>query len=363
MENNHQSHNNKQIVELTPKLNGFLISYIIFSIPGFLIGLIGMVISFIFLFVVVFGIIAGGNTSENTLPYRVVKEGKATNSILIYDLSGPITTGTLTGSGVTRETNIYTKIVENDFAEIKKDKNIKAVVFRLNTPGGEATASKYLGDLIKDLNAHYGQSQAVFYFDSIVASGGLLAAYKNDNYVVASPYGETGSIGVVLTLPNLKSAAEKVGYSQTVIKSSDSKDIGSIFRDPTNSEIAYLQTQVDKEFAGFKETVVTGRKLEPKEVDKIATGFTYFNTEAKNFGLIDEIGDVELAVNKAAANNRLTSDYQVLEIKNEVNFVDSLFASRSLSNFLALPQATSEVVNRATFFKPGTIYLVDEYKL
>lgn len=363
MENHHQNHSSKQIVELTPKLNGFLISYIIFSIPGFIVGLVMMVITIILLFFLVFGLVAGSSGNESTLPYRVVKEGKASNSVLIYDLSGPISTGSLTGSGVTRESNIYTKIVENDFAEIKKDKNIKAVVFRVNTPGGEASASKYLGDLIKNLNSYYGQSQAVFYFDSIAASGGLLAAYKNDNYIVGSPYGETGSIGVVLTLPNFKSAAEKVGYSQTVIKSSDSKDIGSPFRDPSSTEIAYLQSQVDQEFAGFKEVVVSGRKLEPKEVDKIANGYTYVNTEALSLGLIDEIGDVEMAVNKAAANNRLTSDYQVLEIKNEVNFIDSIFASKTLSHFLALPQATSEVVNRATFFKPGNIYLVDEYKL
>jgi len=364
METQHSHHTTKQIVELKPKLNGFLISYIIFSIPGFVVGLIGMVLTVILLFFVVFGIFLGADSSDTqTLPYRVVKEGKTTNSILIYDLSGPITTGTLTGSGVTRESNIYTKVVASDFAEIKKDKNIKGVVFRVNTPGGEASASKVLGDLIQDLSSFYGQSQSVYYFDSIAASGGLMAAYKSDNYIVGSPYGETGSIGVILTLPNFKGAADKIGYSQTVIKSSETKDIGSSFRDPTDIEIKYFQDSVNKEFATFKETVVSGRKIEPKEVDKIANGFVYTNDRALELGLIDQLGDVEVAVNKTASNNRLNSDYQVLEIKNEVNFVDSLFASKTLSNIFNATAATSNVVNRATFFKPGNLYMVDEYKL
>ena len=294
MEHQHQTSHTKQIVELRPKLNGFLISYIIFSIPGFIIGVIAMIITLILLFVTIFGVFFASNTQEKTLPYRIVKEGKATNSVLVYDLNGPISTGSLTGSGVTRESNIYTKIVEEDFAQIKKDKNIKGVVFRINTPGGEASASKVLGDLIKDLSSFYGQSQSVFYFDSITASGGLLAAYKNDNYIVGSPYGETGSIGVILTLPNFKGAAEKVGYSQTVIKSSDSKDIGSPFRDLSDKELNYLQSQVDKEYANFKNTVVTGRKLEPASVDKIANGYTYENDEALKLGLIDQVVEFKM---------------------------------------------------------------------
>lgn len=363
MENHNKINNNKQVIELKPKINGFLISYIIFSIPGFIISLVTMVTIVILVILGIVGLSAGNNNQNKTLTYRTIKEGKANNSILVYDLNGPISVGSLTLSGATRENNIYTKVVENDFAEIKKDKNIKGVVFRLNTPGGEASASKILGDLIEDLNSFYGQSQAIFYFDSIAASGGLLAAYKNNNYIVGSPYGETGSIGVILTLPNYKSAAEKIGYSQTVIKSSDSKDIGSPFRDPTNTEIKYLQSQVDKEFANFKKTVETGRKLDSKAVDKIANGYVYENTEAIGLGLIDEVGDLDSATKKSAENNKIGSDYQVIEIKNELNFIDSIFASQSLSQLLSVPQATSEVVNRATFFKPGNIYLVDEYKL
>ncbi|NJK70959.1 MAG: signal peptide peptidase SppA, partial [Thermales bacterium] len=85
-----------------------------------------------------------------------------------------------------------------------------------------------------------------------MASGGLWSSYKvNDSYIVGSPYGETGSIGVVLTLPNFTGLADKVGYTETVIKSSNAKDIGNPLRTPSTEEIDYLEQRVTQNYDKF----------------------------------------------------------------------------------------------------------------
>lgn len=358
------SQEKKQLIELKPKLGGFLISYILFSIPGFLSGIIWLLISLIILIGGFVGVVASfSDRSGKSFDFEVIREGDKNKKILIYNLNGPITTGTSNATGAIREANVYTKLVESDFREIKKDPTIKNVIFKLNTPGGEAAASKFLGDLIGDLSSHFGQEESVFYFDRIVASGGLWASYKNKNYIVGSPYGETGSIGVILTLPNLASAAEKIGYSQTVIKSSESKDIGSIFRDPLPQEIKYFQSQIDREFNEFKNVVSKGRNLQPKTVEEAATGYTFFNDEAKNLGLIDSIGFIDLAINRARDNANLGDNFQVVEIKTSFGLLDSIFMSQAFRETFSLPISRVKLIDKATFFESGKLYLVDEYKL
>jgi protease-4 len=365
METRANSHNHTQTIELKPKLGGFLFSYILFSLPGFIAAIIWLVITTIILFTIGTALLFSGSSQQNSelLDYSVVRKGETKNTVLIYDLSGPITSSNDSGLTAGTRQQIITSLVEKDFRSIKEDKNIKNVVFRVNTPGGEVGASKVLGDMIGDLKNHFNQKEAVFYFDSVAASGGLLAAYKNPNYIVGSPYGETGSIGVILHLPNFKETADKIGYKETVIKSSDSKDIGNPLRDPTNKEIAYFQSQIDREFKDFKQTVATGRNLDSKKVDEFSNGYTYFNDEARNLGLIDRVGNLDIATAKAAENAGISSNYQVVEVKQTSSILGGLFADSYLSDILSISKAASKVADRSTFFQSGTMYAVDEYKI
>ena len=359
-----RTHNETQKIELKPRLGGFLFSYILFSLPGFLAATVWLVISVVILFSVGIALIASGSDSSSVvLDYEVVREGSSENTVLIYDISGPITSSNDTGLTTSNRQQVITTLVEKDFRAIKEDSNIKNVVFRVNTPGGEVGASKELGDLIGDLKNHFNQNEAVFYFDSLAASGGLLAAYKNPNYVVGSPYGQTGSIGVVLTLPNFSETAEKIGYSETVIKSSESKDIGNPFRDPTDGEIDYFQSQVDREFQNFKDTIATGRNLTQSSVDEFATGFTYFNDEARNLGLIDRVGNLDIALTKAAENVGIDGDYRVVEIPDNIPLFGGLLSNTYFADLFSISKAASRIADRTTFFKPGTMYMVDEYRI
>lgn len=362
-----KTENKRQDITVRPKLNGFLVSYIIFSIPGFLAGLVWTIISVILLFSVIGGIAFASQASSGqdpaSLNLKVLQDNKEEKGILIYDLSGPITTGGKDLPISTQNSGIYTDKVATDFKKIKENKNIKNVVFRINTPGGEVYGAEILGDLIADLMSSLNQKQAVYYFDQIVASGGLFASYKNPNYVIASPYGETGSIGVLITLPNYKGIADKIGYSETVIKSADKKDIGNPFRDPTNSEIKYFQDSVDRTFSEFKNIVVTGRKIDPKVVDSIANGLVYENSAAKEYGLIDELGSVDRAVEKAAINAGFGTNYKVWETAPQKSVLDSFLASSYLDRILKVSESTTSVVDKASYFKTGRAYMIDETRI
>lgn len=340
-----------QEIILKPKLGGFLFTYILFSLPSFLISslvLIGVLIFF------VFGLIGsiGSSVSQDLLPYRVISDSPSDSAILIYDLQGAIQTGTATLPDSSRATGVFTEIVKRDFAKIKEDESIKGVVFRMNTPGGSVFASEVLGDLITDLMEYKNQSQAIYYYDQIVASGGIWSAMKTNNFVVANPYGETGSIGVVLSLPNYSDLANNIGYSETVIKSSDSKDIGNPLRDITDTEMRYFQEIVDQKYNQFVSVVAKGRGIEVSAVQTIANGYLYSNEEALELGLVDELGDIEKASKKAAEIVNI-SEYDVLAIDTEIGLLDSFFSKTESAINRAQPIKTQDPLQQ------GVVYAID----
>jgi protease IV len=352
--------NNQQTVIVKPKLGGFLWAYIIFSIPAFLSGLMWLVIVFLIL-VGSLAAVGGSKTSngisrEDPLNLQVVQSAKNPDGILIYDLTGAITSGNFSASGTDVEIN--TRKVAKDFAQIKANSNIKNVVFRMNTPGGELYASEVLGDLMSDLQTSKVKSVPNIYFDQISASGGLWSSYKTKGYIMGSPYGETGSIGVIKHIPNYKGIADKIGYSQTTIKSSASKDIGDPLRDVSADEKKYLQDQLDVYYNRFKSIVAAGRKLESSQVEAMATGLVFPNFEAKQKGLLDEIGDINKLVQKSASEANLPADYTVYKIEHKSDILSRFFQGSSI---LSLFQ--SQNLPLPTRLQPGYIYLIDETKV
>lgn len=361
-----QIHSDKQYIEVKPKVRGFFLTYILFSLPGFIAGLVWLVITIIILVAVTSMAISGSNggnsSSANTLSLESVQKG-GSEGILIYDLSGEIQTGSKTLPGSARNAGIYTEVVEKDFQKIKEDSKIKNVVFRLSTPGGSVFASQVLADLIKDLLDNKGQTQGVFYFDQIAASGGLWATYQNKNYVVGSKYGETGSIGVILSVTNYKKLADNIGFSQTTIKSSPSKDIGNPLRDLTPDETKFLQKQVDTEYLKFIGVVASGRSLSESKVKEFANGYVYTNNEALSLGLLDEIGGLDRAISKAASNAKLGNGYSVWQIKSELGLVDSLLSQTSLSSLVNSTAQTAQQINKASALESGVVYAIEPSRL
>jgi len=348
-------------------LGGFWWTYFLFGLPGFLSGLVVLLILIIILFGSLFGNQGSEQAMENSsFVLKKLNENSNSNGILIYDLTGAITTGGKNSTSADRTSGIYTDIVESDFAQIKKNSEIKNVVFRVNTPGGEVFASELLGDMIGDLLRSKQQQQAVFYFDQIVASGGLWASYKNPNYVVASPYGETGSIGVRTGLANFSKLADNIGYKELVIKSGANKDYGNPLREPLPEEVSFVQKQVNNSYDKFVGIVATGRKLEIAKVRDFANGFVYENSVAKGFGLIDELGSIDLAVKKAAGNSGLGDNYTLWEIENIINPFSELLGGIGASTQIGKNLVSgSNILSKIspTNLKNGTMYAIDETKI
>jgi protease IV len=343
---------------IKPKLGGFLFSYILFSLPGFIVGIIWLLVSIVFLIGAMAGFGSSGSASgiDQSLEIATYREGKSKEGVLIYELNGPITSGNLSESS--NQVEINTTKVAQDFKKIKEDPNIKNIVFKVNTPGGELYASEILGDLILDLQNSKSKTTPIFYFDQLSASGGLWSSYKTGGYVFGSPYGETGSIGVFMSLPNYKGIADKIGYSETVIKSSSAKDLGNPFREITKEEKEYLQKRLDEYTARFKAIVANGRKMDLAKVEELATGLTFPNKEALQKGLVDEVGDIEKAIFKAASEGQLSADYTVYKTERKPGIFSQLFQGKTFQNLLGLPQIDANFK-----LQPGHAYAIDETKI
>ena len=349
-----------QTIKVIPKLNNFLITFILFSLPGFLTSLVWLLLS-IFIFFATVGAISSfnfNNVDDFSLETSELQSGPSRNTILVYNLSGEITSSDIS-TGM-----ISINKVRDDFRKIKQNKEIKNVVFQLNTPGGEVFASKVLGDLILDLTKHLKQEQSVFYFNEVSASGGLMAAYTNNqNYIVASPHGETGSIGVLIALNNFTELSEKVGFEQIVFESGDLKGVGNPFQALSQTQRNYIQEMLNNEFNAFKNVVEKGRGLSSQEVDVLATGEVFANPEAKEKGLIDEIGSLDLSIQKAASNSDL-KDYRVIETKDEISLVNSFFAKQSRLEVKNILNFSLNALDKDVFrLQNGVLYAIDQRRI
>jgi protease-4 len=337
---NTQNMPNESTVTVKPKLGGWLIAYIILSIPGFFLSLISLFVIFI---LVIGGLSAASSidkasqTNKDSLEYEFVDGNKNSgNKLLIYNLKGTIQSG---GDGVTLselQSNIFQDQINKDFKKIKEDSSVKAVLFSMDTPGGEVTAAEEIGDSINDLMQAKNQPKTVFYWGNTVASGGVYITSKSqNNYVVASPYGESGSIGVITRVPDLQGLYDKIGVKWRVYKSAPSKDYGSEARDPSNDENLFIQAQIDKAYNKFVDYVANGRKIDRNKVLSFANGFVYDNQESQKLGLVDELGNLNQAYNKLAKESSLKeNDYQVVSLKKKTDLFQDFLSPSAKTNLV-----------------------------
>ena len=355
--------NQAQTIIVKPKLAGFFWVYLLTSLPGLVTSFLGIILMIVLIFAAGK---AGNSTKEslknaNSLEFKTIQEANVptTNKILVYNLEGAITSDK--SSNVASSNQININQVKEDFKKIKLDNGIRNVVFHFNSPGGEVYASEILGDLIQDLLNNKGQKEGVFYYDSIAASGALLATNKVKNYIVGSKYGETGSIGVRLGLPNYAKLADNIGYKETIIKAGDNKDVGNPLRDVTPEEQVYFQKTVDKVYVDFLNTMAKGRSKSVDAIKPLANGFVYFNDEAKSYGLIDEVGDVSVAYTKAASNAGL-KDYTIEQISTPKPILQELLGNNFMGSLTGLDKV-SKVATRLTELKSGVVYAIDENRI
>ncbi|MDH3393340.1 MAG: signal peptide peptidase SppA [Desulfobulbaceae bacterium] len=182
-----------------------------------------------------------------------------------------------------------------DLTAFRNDKTVKAIIVRINSPGGAVGASQ---ELFEEIRRTDKVKPVIASMDSVAASGGYYAAL-GCREIYANPGTITGSIGVILKFANLKELFEKIGYKNEVVKSGAFKDIGSSDRPMSEKERAFLQALIDNVHSQFIKAVVQQRGLNEETVRTLADGRIFSGEQAQKFGLIDNLGNFTDAIDKA----------------------------------------------------------------
>ena len=222
----------------------------------------------------------------------VLLSGPPTGKIAVIPLSGTITSG---GSSLLSGSSITPGLVSNYLTKAENDRAVKAIVLRIDSPGGEVEASQ---EILLQIERVKETKPVVVSMGSMAASGGYYISTAADK-IVALPTTETGSIGVISYQMNVQGLLDKLGIDVQVFKGGKYKDMYSGFRDLTPEEEAIIQAMVDEFYDQFVGVVAQGRGLNTEDVRNLATGQLYSGTEAKELGLIDELGDLDTAINLA----------------------------------------------------------------
>ena len=192
--------------------------------------------------------------------------------------------------------------------DLRKDDNVKAVVLRIDSPGGVVGPSQEIHEEVKKLA---GQKKVVVSMGSIAASGGYYIAAAASR-ILANPGTITGSIGVLMRFSNLEGLMGKIGMKAFTLKTGKYKDVGSPSRQMTDQEKAMLQGVIDNAHSQFVKAVAEGRKLPEAEVRNIADGRIFTGEQALALKLIDRLGTLQDAIEEAGKLGGIKGEPRVI---------------------------------------------------
>ncbi len=187
--------------------------------------------------------------------------------------------------------------------KLRKDASVKAVVIRVNSPGGSALESDIIAHAVKQLKT---AKPVVVSMGSVAASGGYYISALAD-YIYAEPLTITGSIGVVMMLPNATGLGKKLGIHTDSVARGKYADLLNLWEPMPESTQRSLQRNAENIYSEFKDVVMTGRKIASEKIMDIAEGRVWSSTKALENGLIDEVGSIDDAVKKAAELANMTT--------------------------------------------------------
>jgi len=214
---------------------------------------------------------------------------------------------------------IEAKTVVEEIKGYVKDSSVRAIVLRVDSPGGGVVPSQEIYNEVKKARA---VKKVVVSMGSVAASGGYYISAPADR-IVANPGTITGSIGVIMVVPNLKGLVEKVGIKTEVVKSGKNKDLASVFRGIGDEERQIIQGVMDDVHEQFIAAVAEGRKLDIDKARKISDGRIFSRRQAIGVGLVDEMGDLEDAVKVAGKLAGIEGEPEVVS-KSEKGVISKL---------------------------------------
>lgn len=251
--------------------------------------------------------------------------------------------GTIVGGRGSIETIGSDRFAE-EFRELREDDSVKAIVLRVNSPGGGATASEVI---LREILLTKKKKPIIVSMGNVAASGGYWIA-AGANRIFAEENTITGSIGVFGLLSNIQEIAQNNGVTWDVVKTGEFADIGSNFRPKTEAELAIYQKSVTKTYNLFLRKVSHYRNLPQEKVKEIARGRIWSGKEAVKIGLVDQIGGLESAIAYAAETSKLGNNWQLEEYPQqhrlETEIVQRLFDVKVLNSQFEIDPITAELL-------------------
>ena len=261
----------------------------------------------------VFGLDEMINVKKNT------PKDKSGNIIAVYYAFGEIDGG----SSSTDEDGIISNEVIKDLRKLKEDKDVKAVVLRVNSPGGSAFGSEQIWEAVCQLKK---EKPVIVSMGDYAASGGYYISCAADT-IVAEPTTLTGSIGIFGLIPNAKGLTDKLGLSFDVVKTHKFADFGNIMRGMNTDEQTLLQMYINQGYDLFVSRCAEGRKMSKNEIEKIAEGRVWTGEAAKKIGLVDILGGIDKAL-EIAVKKAKVEGYTVVGYPDRKNVLQELLNSK-----------------------------------
>lgn len=201
-----------------------------------------------------------------------------------------------------------------------KDPSVKAIVLRVDSPGGAVAPSQ---EIYEEVKKAVEKKKVIVSMGSVAASGGYYISAPA-SLIIANPGTLTGSIGVIMEIPNIEGLMNKVGVKTEVIKSGSHKDLASMFRGIGKEERVILQDVLDDVHEQFIRAVAEGRKLQQGDVRKLADGRIFTGRKAVELKLVDELGNLEDSITAAAKLAGIKGEPEVVGKKDKFSIIDLL---------------------------------------
>ena len=259
------------------------------------------------------------------------KKKEAGDQIAVYYAYGEII-DELTSSFMS-SASIVGNVVVEDLNKLAQDDNVKAVVLRVNSPGGSAVASEQIWHALKNLKA---KKPLVVSMGGLAASGGYMISSPAD-FIFAEPTTITGSIGIFGLIPNFSGlATDKLGVTFDGTKTNRYTDFEEnlVLGKDNSEELQFMQTYVSRGYDTFLTIVADGRKLSKEQVNEVAQGRVWLATDALPIKLIDKLGSLDDAVKKAAELAKIDGDHYACSYPAKSSWMDNLFPVEDKGSYL-----------------------------
>jgi protease-4 len=214
--------------------------------------------------------------------------------------------------------------------QLREDDTIKAIVVRIDSPGGAVAPSQ---EIYREIRKTVPLKKVVASMGAVAASGGYYIAAAADG-IIASPGTITGSIGVIMAYTNYRALMDKIGLTPVVVKSGTYKDAGSPVREMTAEERQLLEGLTGKIHRQFVQDIVDGRRMDPDKVAQLADGRIYTGEESRELGLVDRLGNIEDAIEWAGRLGGIEGQVSAVYVgEDEFSLLD-LVLGTSLKTYL-----------------------------